>query len=336
VNQQHGRVSVVRRPVSVLALLVIVAAVASASTGAASGRLPGATAFTSCAAAGPYWPTMTLAVKGSTAWVACKERALVLKVDTRSGKAVRTVRLGSPVIAVTTGFGSVWALEGVGTLVRIAPGSGRVLRRIELGTGAAYNVWTGAGSVWVVDDSAGLVLRVAPAGGRVTARIKVGDGPADLVFRGTTAWIVNHRDRGLVRLDTRTNRQTRVTTLPGDAPERMAYLAGSLWVTGRGTDLLQVDPESGTVGQQVDIGASGIDVVAAGGALWVPSRSAAVDPTGFPTMEALRRVTPDGTMTTVARARGRVDVHGLASAGPWVWLADNTGGLLYRVPLRQR
>jgi hypothetical protein len=97
-----------------------------------------------------------------------------------------------------------------------------------------------------------------------------------------------------------------------------------------------VDPASGAVGEQVDIGASGIDVVAAVGALWVPSRSATVDPTGFPTMEALRRVTPDGAMTTVARARGRLDVHGLASAGPWLWLADNTGGFLYRLPLRQR
>ena len=259
----------------------------------------------------------------------------MLKVDTRTGKTIRSVRLNGPVIAVTTGLGSVWALEALGTLVRIAPGTARVLKRTDLGTGAAYNVWVGAGSVWVVDDSAGLVLRVGPAG-RITARIQVGDGPADLVFRGTAAWVVNHRDRGLVRIDTRTNRPTRVATLPGDAPERMAYLAGSLWVTGRGTDLLKVDPESGEVGQQVDIGASGIDVVAAGGALWVPSRSAAVDPTGFPTMEGLRRVTPDGTMTTVARARGRLDVHGLASAERWLWLADNTGGSLYRVPLRQR
>ncbi len=325
-----------RRPVFALAVLALVVAVTSATAGGASGRLPGSTAFRTCAAAGPYWPTMTLAVNGSTGWVACKERSLVQKVDTRTGKVVRSVRLDAPVIAVATGFGSVWALEGFGTLARIAPSSGRVVKRISLGAQAPYNIWIGAGSVWVVDDSAGTVLRIAPGPGRVTARIQVGDGPADLVFRGTTAWIVNHRDRGLVRLDTRTNRPTRVATLPGDAPERVAYLDGSLWVTGRGTDLLKVDPASGAVDEQVDIGASGIDVVAAGGALWVPSRSAAVDPTGFPTMEALRRVTPDGAMTTVAHARGRLDVHGLASAGAWLWLADNTGGFLYRVPLRPR
>jgi hypothetical protein len=49
-------------------------------------------------------------------------------------------------------------------------------------------------------------------------------------------------------------------------------------------------------------------------------------------METLRKVTPAGTVTTVARSRGRVDVHGLVGTPGAVWLADNTGGLLYRVP----
>jgi hypothetical protein len=69
----------------------------------------------------------------------------------------------------------------------------------------------------------------------------------------------------------------------------------------------------------------------AAGALWVPSRSAAVDQSGFPTMETLRKVTPAGRVTTVARCTGRVDVHGLIGTPAAVWLADNTGGLLYRV-----
>jgi len=48
-------------------------------------------------------------------------------------------------------------------------------------------------------------------------------------------------------------------------------------------------------------------------------------------MTALRRVAPDGTVTTAATADGRVDVHGLAAVGRAVWLADNTDGFLYRV-----
>ena len=77
---------------------------------------------------------------------------------------------------------------------------------------------------------------------------------------------------------------------------------------------MRVDPATGAVEATYEIGASGIDVVAAGGALWVPTRSAAVDRSGFPTMEALRRVSTTGTVTTVARARGRLDVHGLVGA----------------------
>jgi len=82
----------------------------------------------------------------------------------------------------------------------------------------------------------------------------------------------------------------------------------------------------------VDIHGTGIDVVAAANALWVPVRTDTVDQTGFPTMTAVRRVTTNGEVTTVATARGRVDVHGLAAGVGAVWLADNTGGFLYRLP----
>jgi hypothetical protein len=113
----------------------------------------------------------------------------------------------------------------------------------------------------------------------------------------------------------------------------MAMLAGKLWITGRGADLLEVSPATGAVEATIETGAGGIDVIAAGGALWVPSRSAAVDPTGLPTMETIRRVDPaTRTATVVARPTSRLDVHGLAAGGGSVWIADNRSGLLYRLP----
>jgi len=142
---------------------------------------------------------------------------------------------------------------------------------------------------------------------------------------------VNHRDRRLTRLETRTGLTTTLATLPGDAPERLAALDGSLWITGRGTDLLRVDPQTGGVLEVVEIGASGIDVVAGAGALWLPVRNVAADRRGFPTMSALKRVSPGGAVTTRATAKGRIDVHGLAADRAGIWLADNTGGRLYRL-----
>lgn len=299
---------------------------------AQDGRLPGATAFKACAGAGPFWPTQTLALDAGTAWIACKEQARLVRVSTKSGRLGAFVRLDAPVIAVAVGYGSVWALDTASTLYRISPSTARVTRRVSVGASAPYNVWIGGGSVWVADDQGGSVIRVSAATGKVVARVPVGDGPADMVFSETAAWVISHRDRALDRIDLTTNTRARVATIPGDAPERLARLAGSLWITGRGTDLLRVDPQTGAVTATIDVGASGIDVVAAAGALWVPSRSAAVDPSGFPTMEALRRVSAStGKVTTVARPSGRLDVHGLQAQGGFVWLADNRMGVLYRV-----
>jgi streptogramin lyase len=295
-------------------------------------RLPGAHAIRACAGAGAYWPTMTLAIQGASAWVACKEQRRVIRVNTRTGKRTAAVRVRPQVIAVASGYGSIWALDSSATLYRVNPATARVTRRIALGASAPYNVWIGGGSVWVIDDGSGSVIRVSPRTGRVARRLVLGDGPSDIAFGERYAWVIDHRDRRLSRIELTTNAVTRLATVPGDAPERLTTLAGSLWITGRGTDLLKVNPDTGQREATYDVGASGIDVIAIGDSLWVPARSAAVDPTGFPTMDALRRVSAtSGDVTTFGRSSGRLDVHGLAAQGRFLWIADNTDGFLYRI-----
>jgi virginiamycin B lyase len=314
-----------------LATMLVVAAQAS---GAGSGRVSPARAMRICAAAGPFWPTETLAPSGRTAWIACKEQSKLIRLDLASGRKSGTVRLDAPVTAVATGAGWVWALDGDSTLYRIDAARARLTKRIGLPASAAYNIWIGGGSVWAADDQGARVLRISPATGRVVARIGVGDGPADMAFAGKRAWVIDHRDRTLFRIDMATNRATRlgtVGTAEDAASERLAMLGGSLWVTGRGMPLLQLDPETGATRRSIDVNGTGIDVIPAAGDLWVPVRTAAVDRSGLPTMTALRRVTPGGTVTTAATASGRVDVHGLAAARGAVWLADNTSGFLYRI-----
>jgi streptogramin lyase len=315
---------------------VLVAALLVADTEpAAAGRIPQARAVPACAAAGDYWPTMTLALSGSTAWVACKEDARLVRMTVPAGRTTATVRLDAPVTAVAEGLGSIWALDTFSTLYRIDRGIARVTKEIPTGATAAYNIWTGAGSVWVADDQGARVLRISPTTGRLVASIPVGDGPADMAFAGKRAWVIDHRDNTLFRIDTGTNAATRIATLDGAdaAAERIALLGGSLWITGRGVPLLAVDPETGATRRSVDVGGTGIYVVAADGALWVPVRTFAVDRTGLPTMTALRRVTPAGKVATAAAASGRVDVHGIAAGPGAIWIADSTGGFLYRVAI---
>jgi hypothetical protein len=315
-----------------LVVTLMATVIVNAAGAVGAGQLPGAHTIKVCAAAGPFWPTMTLALRGMTAWIACKEQSRVIRVNTKTGKVAKSVRLGSPAIAVVSGYASIWALDSSGTLYRLKASSGKVVRRLDLPVRAAYNIWIGGGSVWVADDQGAMVVRVSPRTNRVVARLRVGDGPADMAFRGGTAWVVNHRDRVLSEIDLSTNRSRQLKILSGEAPERMVWSRGSLWITGRGTDLLKVDPADGSLEATIEIGASGIDVVAGGGNLWVPTRSAAVDPSGFPTMDALKRVSASsGAVSTSVRATGRVDVHGLAARSGFVWIADNNQGRLYRV-----
>src|SRR3954451_16261775 len=172
-------------------------------------RLPGADARAICAGAGPFWPTETLARDFGSTWIACKSLGVLQRLD----PPARIKLGGSSLIAVTTGFGSVWALDGSGsgTLLRVDPGTNRVSARIGAGTASAYNIWTGAGSVWVAGDQAAEVVRIDPATDAVVAHVSVGDGPADMVFRGGAAWVINHRDAGLLRIDTQTNTATLLT-----------------------------------------------------------------------------------------------------------------------------
>lgn len=319
-----------------LPIVAVVAAVAvgAACAGEAVGPLSGARTLKVCAGAGPYWPTMTLALSGRYAWVACKEQSRVVRVDTRRGRILRSVPLGGSVIAVASGLSSIWALDSGGTLYRLGT-SGRIQRRIATGTTAAYNVWIGGGSVWVADDQGASVVRISPRSNRVVARVHVSDGPADMAFDGGTAWVINHRDRVLTRIELATNRPRPLGDVGGEAPERIVFAHGSLWITGRGTDLLKVDGADGSLERTIDIGVSGIDIAAAGDDLWIPTRSAAVDTRGFPRMNALLRVDAGtGSARVVARPSARVDVHGLIADRAGVWIADNTRGRLYRVARR--
>ena len=320
-------------------LAAVVAAVALSATSASAGnagQVPGARSIRVCAAAGDFWPTMTLALDGTSAWVACKEQGRVVRVDTRTGKTLKSVNLRDLMIAVAAGYRSIWALGSSGTLYRLSS-SGKVVKQIPLNVAAAYNIWIGGGSVWVADDQGAKVVRVSPKTNRVVARVVVGNGPADMAFAGTTAWVVNHRDLVLTRVDLRTNRSAPLATLGTEgqaAPERMVWAAGKLWITGRGVDLLKVNPADGKVETTIEIGASGIDVAVDGDTLVVPTRSAATDARGFPTMNAVQRVSiSTGAVTTLAKPIGRVDVHGLVARNAVAWLADNTGGRLYRLAL---
>ena len=201
--------------------------------------------------------------------------------------------------------------------------------------GLPVYVWAGAGSVWLGLESGTHVARVDPATGRVRL-VEAGDGVSGFASDGRSVWIVSHRDNALTRVDVATGRSTRVATAltPVDttAAERIAYARGALWITGRGLDLLRVDPATGAVTRTVEIGP-------AGSRCSRPARaSSSRRPRRTARAAATRSSAPlvavdAATARPTSRKTAPAFANGLVLAGGTAWSADTVNGRLTRIAL---
>jgi DNA-binding beta-propeller fold protein YncE len=294
--------------------------------------LPTAQAFQLCGGTGPPYPQYALSRDPASGalWASCRQQARLHRLSPASGETRAILRLTSTPYSIAAGLGAVWSAERGPVVSRIDTRTGRAATAVT-GGGFAY-IWTASGSVWAADDEASALLRYDPAGRRVVATIPTGNGTSALTEDAGRLWIVNHRDGTLQRIDPAWNTSTTLGRLPGDAPERMTYAEGSLWVTGRGTDLLRVDPATGAVRATIEVGAGAIDVAAAAHSIWVAVPTDEADRQGNPFLDRLLRVDPaTNAVVETLRPTTRIVVNGLVSTGNALWIADTAGGRLYRI-----
>ena len=217
---------------------------------------------------------LSVTVAGGAAWVASVENGFVWgmlsRVDERTGR-VQVVwrRQGSSVQFVAAGAGSVWALIGSRTGMRIArftlgggflgvwrfPGATRIAADSEgcwvitgrwlLGIdpagrlhrvvrGAFGGVATGSGAVWLPRASS--VLRIDERTGRVatleTGRLGLGGFQHDLAAGDNVLWALRYESRTrstLVRIDLGNGHTTGSVSLPGIA-NALVVRPHALWV----------------------------------------------------------------------------------------------------------
>jgi streptogramin lyase len=293
--------------------------------------LPGAQASRLCGGTGVPYPQYALSRDPATGalWASCRAQARLHRISAETGETRAILRLAGTPYSIAAGLGAVWSAERGPSLTRIDPRTGRPTT-VFSGHEFAY-IWTAAGSVWAAENVDRFLVRYDPSARRAVP-IPTGDGTSALVEDAGRIWIVNHRDGTLQRVDPATNTAVALGRLPGDAPERMAYAEGSLWVTGRGTDLLRVDPNTGAVQASIEIGAGAIDVQAAAHSIWVAAPTAEEDARGNPVLDRLLRIDPaTNAVVETIRPTGRIVVNGTASTGSAFWLADTAGGRLYRI-----
>jgi PQQ-like domain len=195
-------------------------------------------------------------------WLSDSSRGEILRVDLRTRRVTRRIPIGSGA-AVATAAGSVWALrrgpgyEG-GPLLRIGPGTGRTIARVELRTPAGGpfsggSLLVAGGRVWVLGATG--AVAIDPDGDRPVAEIRLGGSftVSDALVVAGELWLAR-RDDSLTRFDARTGRRLgrvpwrtdgflvpfadRLVVVTNDAIALVDPLTGrAAWRRALGTDL---------------------------------------------------------------------------------------------------
>ena len=292
--------------------------------------LEGADAFAVCGGEVDFLPQFAATVAFGSVWVACRTDGEVLRIDPESGDVLARVP-AQGAVAVTADETSVWAVwREQGTVYRIDPQTDEVAGEIALFDDTPY-IWARGGFLWAASGSGSEIARIDPETMEVAGRVQVGDGASDMVEDGDSVLVICHRDHTLWRIDPAADTAVKLSELPGDTPERLVLVGGSLWATGRGTDLLRVDPATGETQETIEIGTGGIDLVSTDDAIWVAVAEPEADRQGLPVLETLVSVDPaTGELGESVAPTGTVNVNGLASEGETVWIADVVAGILTR------
>jgi tRNA A-37 threonylcarbamoyl transferase component Bud32 len=179
------------------------------------------------------------------------------------------------------------------------------------------------------------LVRIDPTTNEIAAVVEVGNRPGAVAAAGGSVWTYNLEDRTVSEVDVRTSdvrATTKVPTIPYGGPDGASLLAADsagAWVAGHvpttGAPVLTRIPRGGEGVRQYRLGASVLEVVSGGGAVWVLGRGLALGRVQLIRVDrrtgaVTRRLSPSGLLG---------DVGGLTLGGGFLWLVAN--GVLYRI-----
>jgi outer membrane protein assembly factor BamB len=165
--------------------------------------------------------------------------------QTAKPKSVERLTVAGSLGPIVGAFGSVWAIDTTGRLIRIDPVSRDVIGSLDVPPRSGLAA--GAGSMWVGDDQA--LQRIDARTGRVVARIPLrtpgGEsvGLFELQFTDRYAW--GFGPDGAMRIDLRRNAIDRFVPVGNSILRGAALQDGALWVIARNDRLLRLDPRTG-------------------------------------------------------------------------------------------
>jgi streptogramin lyase len=249
-------------------------------------------------------------------WVANDGSGTLARIDPKTNRVTRRVKLRPGLFSATHGFGALWTVNyKTGTLARVDPRSGRV-RSVRVG-GVPFDVVAAFGRVWVTAWEAGKLVEVEPRSLRVIRRIAIGARPTGLHVAGGGLWIGFGRSATeIARLDPTSGKVERVE-VGVRAPSWFVSGASGLWI--QAADNVLVHVEKGKVVDRLTFGRTlAQGALAPDGTLWIPDKEQSLVYRVDPKTARVLGPFPAGPGAFLAlRAYGSMWVTSYAGADVW-------------------
>lgn len=241
-------------------------------------------------------------------WVATDGGGTVSRIDPRTNRVTRSIRVGRTACTLAVGAGAVWTVRyEAGELVRVDPETSRV-RRLDVGR-IPVDVLVADGAVWVSNWEGRTLAKIDPLRLRVTDVVRLPAQPQGLLYRAGSLWVGSGRQsREVFRIDPATLAVARV---PVGASSPGWFVAGArgVWVTTSEDSVVRINPATNRVVTTLPVRGVPVEGAAApDGLLWIPSKQS-------------------NTVTRIDPSTNRV--LGVLPAGPGAYVAHRAFGSMW-------
>ena len=249
-----------------------------------------------------------LAFSGRSAWISLFGAERLVRVDVRTHKIMRRVKLPWSPAGLAVGGGSAWVTQDNGPeVVRVDARTGKIVDRFAVGAGGGGGVAYGDGSVWLAGGPG--VVRIDPNSEHILHRISTPGQPSavrSLVFASGFLWVVR-ADNGLVmKIDPVENKIVHSIPLHGWIGD-LAVGGGLVWApVVQDGQIYKLSEDDLSVQGLVPAGADPERISIGGGRLWVANAAGKTISLIDLHTGARPRLSADAEPTTVAYHDGLV------------------------------
>ena len=194
-----------------------------------------------------FGPTQFMAAEERGYWTYNAASSEVVRLRKSDGGITNSVSIPVPVVDLSIGAGSVWALGDDGRVYRINTADLSV-QAIDAGENLIA-VTAGPDALWTLSAADGSLRRIDPVTGEVLVTVPVGRDPIDATFAGSSVWVALRSGSSLIEVDTRTSAVISRTTLPSE-PAALHQGDSGVFVTTNGevpllrvASLTPIEPE---------------------------------------------------------------------------------------------